>query len=67
MKRRIYSLTVLLGLSGLACVEQPDRKVDTEQLISTEERFEQSTAAGNLLATALVEENGLDFALCAER
>ncbi len=56
----IYCVLSLSAFSG--CVKNPSATYKTEQFVSTEGRFLQSSSAGNLFATAIKEENNLDMA-----
>lgn len=54
-------LTSLVFFAAVSCIDQPNSTVDAERLIDTKNRFERSSSAGNLLATALEETYDLDF------
>ena len=54
---------VIVSLSLFsACVEQPESNDNTEMMVDADLRYEQSSSAGNLIATAIQKENDLDFA-----
>ena len=54
--------TILIVILGMSCVKDPKRATSDETLVDNDGRYEHSTSAGNLIASALKKEYDLDFA-----